>query len=111
LVGQAPVGRLARDETAPIPSSLPSPAFRVHGYRFPPEVITLAVRWYPRFGLSYRDVEELVRQSRSTELEERPGHGPDARFLCPTGIRTRDPHLGKIAGTVPLACVDSQIWP
>jgi IS6 family transposase len=28
------------------------------GYPFPPEVITLAVRWYLRFGLSYRDVEE-----------------------------------------------------
>src|SRR5439155_25355607 len=28
-------------------------------YRFPPEVITLAVRWYLRFGLSYRDVQEL----------------------------------------------------
>ena len=27
------------------------------GFRFPPEVITLAVRWYLRFGLSYRDVE------------------------------------------------------
>ena len=30
------------------------------GYRFPPEVIVLAVRWYLRFGLSYRDVEELL---------------------------------------------------
>jgi IS6 family transposase len=32
------------------------------GYRFPPEVITLAVRWYLRFGLSYRDVEELLAE-------------------------------------------------
>ena len=30
------------------------------GYRFPPEVILLAVRWYLRFGLSYRDVAELL---------------------------------------------------
>ncbi len=29
------------------------------GFRFPPEVILLAVRWYLRCGLSYRDVEEL----------------------------------------------------
>jgi transposase-like protein len=38
------------------------------GYRFPPEVIALAVRWYLRFGLSYRDVEELLSDeaSRST---------------------------------------------
>ncbi len=25
------------------------------------------------------------RRSRSSELEERPAHGPDRRFLCPTG--------------------------
>ena len=30
------------------------------GVRFPPEVIRLAVRWYLRYGLSYRDVEELL---------------------------------------------------
>jgi IS6 family transposase len=45
----------------------------VPGFRFPPDVIVLAVRWYLRFGLSYRDVEELlaergveVNMSRST---------------------------------------------
>jgi transposase, IS6 family len=32
------------------------------GFRFPPEVITLAVRWYLRFGFSYRDVEELLAE-------------------------------------------------
>ena len=32
------------------------------GFRFPPEVITLAVRWCLRFGLSYRDVEELLAE-------------------------------------------------
>jgi transposase-like protein len=30
------------------------------GFRFPREVITVAVRWYLRYGLSYRDVEELL---------------------------------------------------
>ena len=30
------------------------------GFRFPREVIVLAVRWYLRYGLSYRDVEELL---------------------------------------------------
>jgi transposase-like protein len=30
------------------------------GFRFPPDVIVLAVRWYLRFNLSYRDVEELL---------------------------------------------------
>ena len=34
------------------------------GFRSPPDVIVLAVRWYLRFGLSYRDVEELsLRQA------------------------------------------------
>ena len=32
------------------------------GYRFPPDVIVLAVRSYLRFGLSYRDVEELLAE-------------------------------------------------
>ncbi len=32
------------------------------GFRFPPEVIVLAVRWYLRFALSYRDVEELLTE-------------------------------------------------
>ena len=40
--------------------SVASTAFA--GFRFPPEVITLAVRWYLRFGLSYRDVEELLAE-------------------------------------------------
>jgi transposase-like protein len=30
------------------------------GFRFPPEVIVVAIRWYLRFNLSYRDVEELL---------------------------------------------------
>jgi IS6 family transposase len=32
------------------------------GYRFPPDVILLAVRWYLRYGLSYRDVAELLAE-------------------------------------------------
>jgi transposase, IS6 family len=32
------------------------------GYRFPREVIAVAVRWYLRFSLSYRDVEELLAE-------------------------------------------------
>ena len=38
------------------------------GFRFPPVVITLAVRWYLRFGLSYRDVEELLAE-RGIEVD------------------------------------------
>jgi transposase-like protein len=32
------------------------------GFRFPPEVISVAVRWYLRYGLSDRDVEELLAE-------------------------------------------------
>jgi transposase, IS6 family len=32
------------------------------GFRFPSDVIVVAVRWYLRFGLSYRDVEELLAE-------------------------------------------------
>ena len=37
-----------------------SPSFT--GFRCPPDVILLAVRWYLRYGLSYRDVEELLAE-------------------------------------------------
>jgi transposase, IS6 family len=36
------------------------------GYRFPREVIAVAVRWYLRYGLSYRDVEELLAERGMT---------------------------------------------
>ena len=32
------------------------------GFRFPPEVITVAACWYRRYGLSYGDVEELLAE-------------------------------------------------
>jgi IS6 family transposase len=41
---------------------IPSPRSGFAGFRFPREVIVLAVRWYLRYGLSYRDVEELLAE-------------------------------------------------
>jgi hypothetical protein len=38
------------------------------GFRFPPEIIVLAVRWYLRYGLSYRDLEELMAE-RGVEVD------------------------------------------
>jgi transposase-like protein len=38
------------------------------GFRFPPEVIVVAIRWYLRFNLSYRDVEELLVE-RGVEVD------------------------------------------
>ena len=48
------------------PARAPVPRSALAGFRLPPEVSTLAVRCYLRYGLSYRDVEEL--------LAERGGH-------------------------------------
>ncbi len=55
-----------RSHRHPCPRPAPSSAFA--GDRFPPEVITLAVRWYLRFGLSYQDVEELLAE-RGIEVD------------------------------------------
>jgi transposase, IS6 family len=42
------------------PRRAPSPQSGFAGFRFPPDVIMVAVRCYLRSGLSYRDVEELL---------------------------------------------------
>jgi len=49
----------------PVPI-VPSSAFA--GFRFPPEIIVLALRWYLRYALSYRDVEELLAE-RGIEVD------------------------------------------
>jgi transposase-like protein len=59
--------RDCRHETSP-PSPAPMPRSAFAGFRFPPDVIVLAVRWYLRFGLSYRDVEELLTE-RGIEVD------------------------------------------
>src|ERR1700756_8537 len=47
-------------ETGSMASSGSSSVFA--GFRFPREVIAVAVRWYLPYGLSYRDVEELLAE-------------------------------------------------
>jgi transposase, IS6 family len=44
------------------PMTSPGSASAFAGFRFPREVISVAVRWYLRYGLSYRDVEELLAE-------------------------------------------------
>jgi len=41
---------------------VPPPRSGFAGFRFPPDVIMVADRWYLRYGLSYRDVEELLTE-------------------------------------------------
>jgi len=50
-----------RRTTLPVPSAFA-------GFRFPAEVIVVAVRWYLRYNLSYRDVEELLLE-RGIEVD------------------------------------------
>ena len=57
--------------------SMPIARSAFAGFCFPPEVIVLAVRWYLRFGLSYRDVEELLAE-RGVEV----GHVSVYRWWC-----------------------------
>ena len=37
-------------------------------FQFPPDVILLAVRWYLRYSLSYRDLEEMLAE-RGVEVD------------------------------------------
>ncbi len=64
-VSEGDSGGMLRSNARPVPV-LPSSAFA--SFRFPPEIIVLAVRWYLRFGLSYRDVEELLAE-RGIEVD------------------------------------------
>jgi IS6 family transposase len=66
--------RLTRRTVLPVPSRS-----ALAGFRFPPEVIVLEVRWYLRFGLSYRDVEELLAE-RGIEVDHVTVHRWVQRF-------------------------------
>ncbi len=67
-----------KSSTCPRPWSPPVSAFA--GFRFPPEVIVVAVRWYRRYGLSYRDVEELLVE-RGVEVDHVTVYRWVQRFL------------------------------
>jgi transposase-like protein len=67
--------RTLRPRPAPIARS----AFA--GFCFPPDVIVLAVRWYLRFSLSYRDVEELLAE-RGVEVDHVTIYRWVLRFTC-----------------------------
>ena len=77
--------RLTRRAVVPVP---PRSAFA--GFRFPPDVIVLALRWYLRFRLSYRDVEELLAEP-GIEVDQvapcrRTVPGLDQEFCRPSDI-------------------------
>ena len=64
-----------------------------HGYRFPSAIISCAVRWYHRFNLSLRDIEELLLERGVTVTYESVRHWCD-RFgvqfaRCAKAVRRR----------------------
>jgi hypothetical protein len=65
---------------------MPPPRSGFAGFRFSPEVILVAVRWYLRYGLSYRDVEELLAERGITVDQVKPR---SYTTLCPAEI-----HMG-----------------
>jgi transposase-like protein len=46
-------------------------SYYVFSLRFPREVIAVVVRWYLRYGLSYRDVGELLPERGVTVITSR----------------------------------------
>ena len=61
------------------PRAAPVPRSAFIGFCFPSDVIVVAVRWYLRFGLSYRDVEELLAE-RGIDVDHVTIHRGVRRF-------------------------------
>ena len=80
------------------PRPVPTPGSALAGLRFPPDVLVLAVRCYPRFGLWDCDVEELLAD-RGIEVDRVTVDGRVARFT-PLLADAAHPcrHRGGIAG-------------
>jgi transposase, IS6 family len=58
--GTVALGDRGWPETGPVTARRTTSVFA--GFRLPREVISVAVRWYLRYGLSYPDVEELLAE-------------------------------------------------
>src|SRR3954451_5130929 len=75
--------------------SAPRSAFA--GFRFPAEVIVVAVRWYLRYGLSYRDVEELLAE-RGIEVDHVTVYRWVQRFTPLLADAARSPGTRRVTG-------------
>ena len=90
--GEGGVMRPHRSRPVPV---VPNSAFV--GFRFPPEVIVLALRWHLRYGLSYRDVQELLAE-RAIEVHHVTIYRNSARS-APRYPKTRNrPERGPRTG-------------
>src|ERR1700732_2805558 len=79
--------------------AVPSSGFA--GFRFPPEIIVLAVRWYLRFGLSYRDVEELLSE-RGIEVDHVTVFRWVQRFTPLLADAARPSRIRRVRAVAPL---------
>jgi IS6 family transposase len=70
---------MRRGERMQVNRCSPAESSYFAGYRFPPDVILLAVHWHLRYGLSYRDVEELLAE-RGIEVDQVTIYGWVQRF-------------------------------
>ena len=68
-----------------------TPARPFRGFRFPPEVILWAVRWYLRLAPSFRDLEEMLAE-RGVRVDHVSLHRWVQRFAPEIERRVR-PHL------------------
>jgi len=66
-----------------------SPSY--HGYRFPPEIISHAVWLYYRFGLSFRDTEDLLAQRNVTVTYEMIRRWCRSAAVCTSPAATTGP--------------------
>ena len=99
------------------PWSPPRSAFV--GFRFPSEVIVVAVRWYLRYSLSYRDVEELLAERGiavdhvASLQNRRRGHdelgidAPPALRLAPNVRAITQSARYPRSGNEPMSCTNA----
>jgi transposase len=61
------------------------------GFRFPREVIAVSVRWHLRYGLSYRDVKELLADHVTIYrwVQRFTPEFIEAARLCPADLHPR----------------------
>jgi hypothetical protein len=108
--------RTRRPRPAPVPRS------DFAGFRFPRDVIVVvAVRWYLRFGLSYRDVEELLaergvekaaagrgRHRPGSDLSGRAGGTPPGGVASHRAVR-QQPGRGRPWASEGAAAIDARL--
>jgi transposase-like protein len=85
----------------PRPARVSTPRSGFTGFRFPPDAILVVVRCYLRYGLSYRDVEELLAERGITVDRSRLVHIPRYDLRKCIWERTVNPSADAVQGSNP----------